>query len=355
MKFLILTQKVDLEDDILGFFHGWLKEFSQNFEKVTVICLKEGKHNLPVNVKVLSLGKESGRSRLKYLYRFFKYIIKERKNYDSVFVHMNPEYTVLGGILWKLMNKKVGLWYAHGYTPLSLRVSARLANIIFTSTASGCRIKSQKVRIVGQGIDTDRFNKDTFKQSKKDFFQIITVGRISPVKDYKTLIKTIEFLIKEDKITNLKVNIIGDIGLPEQKEYLINLKKIVSEKDLNKIINFVGSVPNKDILDHLKTADLFVNMSYTGSLDKAILEAMSCGLPILTCNEALTEVLGDYQSKLMYAKGDFQALAEKIKYIINLDIESQKRISADLRAMVVKNHSLKDLVKKIVAEYKAIF
>ena len=57
MRLLILTQKVDINDDILGFFHRWIEEFAKRCEKVIVICLQEGRHDLPSNVKVLSLGK----------------------------------------------------------------------------------------------------------------------------------------------------------------------------------------------------------------------------------------------------------------------------------------------------------
>ena len=55
MRLLILTQKVDQNDDILGFFHGWIREFSKNFETITVISLGVGEYNLPANVRVLSL------------------------------------------------------------------------------------------------------------------------------------------------------------------------------------------------------------------------------------------------------------------------------------------------------------
>ena len=58
MKLLIITQKVDINDPVLGFFHRWLEEFAKHYEFVTVICLEKGEHRLPENVKVLSLGKE---------------------------------------------------------------------------------------------------------------------------------------------------------------------------------------------------------------------------------------------------------------------------------------------------------
>jgi hypothetical protein len=60
MKLLIITQKVDINDPILGFFHRWIEEFAKHCEKITVICLYKGTYNLPNNVKVLSLGKEEG-------------------------------------------------------------------------------------------------------------------------------------------------------------------------------------------------------------------------------------------------------------------------------------------------------
>ena len=57
MKLLILTQKVDENDDVLGFMHGWIKEFAKHYEKIIVVALGVGQYDLPENVKVLSLGK----------------------------------------------------------------------------------------------------------------------------------------------------------------------------------------------------------------------------------------------------------------------------------------------------------
>src|ERR1700733_6884068 len=115
MKLLILTQKIDKDDGVLGFFHGWVKEFSSHFDQVTVICLGKGEYSLPPNVQVFSLGKEkeSGGSKLFYIFNFYKYIWQERNNYDAVFVHMNQEYVLLGGLFWKLLGKKVFLWRNH--------------------------------------------------------------------------------------------------------------------------------------------------------------------------------------------------------------------------------------------------
>ena len=353
MKLLVCTQKVDINDDVLGFMHGWIAEFAKQCEQVTVICLYKGEYNLPENVKVLSLGKEKILNgymvKLLYGYKFYKYIIQERKNYDSVFVHMNQVYILLGWKFWKLWRKRIALWYAHGSTNLSLRLAVKLSDIVFTSTRSGCRLKSKKIKIIGQGIDIDKFKVESYKVKSSNKFKIITVGRISPSKDYKTLIKAVEILCGNAAMARLQIDIIGDIGLLEQQAYLDELKKLVKEKGLDEQINFIGPVPNKDIVSHLQLADLFVNMSQTGSLDKTMVEAMACGLPVLTCNEAMAEVLGDYKDKLMYPLRDHEKLAQKIKEFMEMDLEKKEKLCLALREMVVEKHSLKSLVKQLIS------
>jgi len=368
MKLLILTQKIDINDDVLGFMHGWIAEFAKQCEKVTVVCLQKGECELPENVKVLSLGKECyafgspatngahpnnaknnkyNFKRFRYILNFYKYIWKYRKEYDSVFAHMNKEYVVLGGLFWRLWGKKAGLWYAHGHVPFDLRIAEKLADVIFTSSKSGCRLDSDKIKVVGQGIDTCRFKiSDLRFQKNKNIFKIITVGRISPVKDYETLINAVEILAENN--IELQVDIIGGAGLIDQEKYLNKLKQAVNEKKLDDVINFSGPVANKNIVGLLQKADLFVNMSHTGSLDKAILEAMACGLPVLTCNEALENVLGKYKEMLMYAKGDYKDLAKKIKFLLGANKQEREKIGDDLRNIVIKDHNLEKLIKKII-------
>jgi glycosyltransferase involved in cell wall biosynthesis len=362
MKLLIITQKVDYNDDVLGFMHGWIEEFARQCERVTVICLQKGEYSFSDNVEILSLGKEKNYElritnyelfrKIKYLHKFFWYIWQERKNYDAVFVHMNPEYAVLGGLFWRLGRKKVGLWYAHGHVPVSLKIAKKLANIIFTSTVSGCRIKSAKIKVVGQGIDTEKLQMKNYELRIKNKNKIITIGRISPSKDYITLIKAVEIL--KDKGIKLEVEIIGGPATESDKNYFAELRYLVTNKKLNNEIKFIGPVANREIAGHLQTAGLFVNMGQTGSLDKAIVEAMSCELPILSCNEAMLEVLGDYQKLLMYPKKDYKVLAEKIEFINNLSTEQYQELGKNLRNIVIKNHSLNSLIDKILNLYKKI-
>lgn len=352
MKLLILTQTVDVNDDILGFMHGWVAAFAKKCELATVICLKKGEHNLPANVKVLSLGKEENYKlfkKAKYLYNFYKYIWREKNNYDTVFIHMNPEYAVLGGLFWKLWRKRAGLWYAHGHVPVSLKIAEKLVNIIFTSTKSGCRLNSRKIKVIGQGIDVEKLRITNYELRIKGRDKVISIGRISPAKDYETLIKAVEIL--KDKGLKPSVEIIGGPAVLADESYFNDLRRHVAEKKLTEEIKFVGPVANKEILKFLQNSALFVNMGQTGSLDKALVEAMAAELPVLSCNEAMLEVLGDYRERLMYPKKDFKKLAERIEDIINLPAEEYLKLGRDLRRIAAEKHSLDKFITKIIEKF----
>lgn len=347
MKLLILTQKIDKNDPVLGFFHEWVGSFAKKVERVTVICLYRGEYSFPDNVQVLSLGKEEGVRRLSYIVRFYKYIFTQKDNYDSVFVHMNQIYVVLGGFFWRVMRKKVGLWYAHGHTPLSLYGALLFTHFVFTSTKSGFRIASKKRIIVGQGIDTELFAPKI--RSKEDgMLHILAAGRMSPVKDFETLIRSIDLLRRE----NIRVTIVGGAETQEQKQYLATLKKLVATLKLEERISFKGAVPNKEIAALLQNTDLFVNTSLTGSLDKTMPEALSSGVLVVTCNEAFVQAIGDEVEEFVFEKKNPAQLAEKIKKVQTFSVEEKRRLTQQFRAIVEGKHSLSTFTEKILRRYE---
>ena len=348
MKLLIVTQKVDKQDSVLGFFHRWLQEFAKHCESVIVVCLEKGEHDLPHNVRVLSLGKEHRESRIKYVRNFYKYIRHERENYDAVFVHMNPIYVVLGGLFWRAWNKKIALWYTHKSVDLKLRLAEKLCNVIFTASKESFRLKSGKVIVTGHGIDISSFKcqVSSVKKEGEGKFDILSVGRISPIKKYEVLIEAVEVLVRDG--IDVRLKIVGGPGTKEQSEYLDSLKKKVKDSGLVEIVQFVGEVSNKDIIEYLQDADLFVNLSQTGSLDKAVLEAMACGVPVLTSNKGLESTLVDLKDNLMFDNEDINMLSKKIKSIIDLDQSERSNFGIKLRSIVVENHNLSKLIKNLV-------
>jgi glycosyltransferase involved in cell wall biosynthesis len=338
MKLLIITQVIDRNDPVLGFFCEWVKEFTKQCEQVTVICLRKGEHDLPENVKVLSLGKEEGVSRIKYLYRFYKYIFSERKNYDAVFIHMNQVYAILGGLCWRMMGKKIGLWYAHGRIPFSLRIANMFINTAFASTQQGYGIKTKKLQIVGQGIDVNKF----IPVNSYDKYSIITVGRISPVKRIDLIISAFKKI--KEKYSESKLYIVGSVGLSEHDVYLKDLNNCVKKLNLDNSVIFMGARKHDELPKILANKHVFINMSNTGSLDKAILEAMSCGVPVVSSNESFKNIVQDQR----YHVNNEEELAVKIDELFS----NQNR--ATLRDLVIKEHSLSCLSMKIFNSFKLL-
>ena len=341
MKLLIITQKVDLNDDNLGFFHYWLEKFAGKLEKVYVIGLAVGRHNLPENVMVYSLGKEKGYSKLKQFFLLQKILFKHLKEVDGVFAHMCSTYGILCFPLSKIFKKRLIQWHAHGVVTFRLKLINIFADGLVTSSLAGCRINSKKVKVIGQGIDTNEFKPD-FLLNKESKLKILSVGRISQIKDQITLVKALDILINQKNIKNIEVNVIGSPIDINEKKYFQELKSFITEKKMNEYINFLGGLPYKELPKHYQNSNLVVNTSSTGSMDKVVLESMASGCLVLTCNEAYSEML---ENKYRFQKGNAKELADKIfnlKHALRDD---------NLREIVVKNHSLDSLVGKIIQEF----
>src|SRR3989344_6606987 len=237
---LIITQKVDQNDTLLGFMHGWIREFANNFEKITVICLQKGEYSLPKNVEVLSLGKELGAYKIEYIFNFYRYIFLRRKQYDAVFVHMNPEYVLLGGIFWRLWGKKMVLWYNHTFGNWKCRLAMKIAHTVCHTSPYAFTAGTKKSLVMPAGTDTEFFKPVAVKTLRPS---LLYVGRIAPVKDLMTLIQAANILYGEGIEFNL--NIYGE-ALPKDLSYLDVIKKEARDLLKNGIIYFHGGIPNKD-------------------------------------------------------------------------------------------------------------
>jgi len=334
MKLLIITQTVDINDQILGFFHRWLLEFAVNCEQVTIICLQKGEYDVPDNVKVLSLGKEGGISKIKYIRNFYKYIWQERKNYDAVFAHMNPEYVVLGGVFWQLWHKKIALWYTHKSVNLKLRVATFFADIIFSASKESFRLLTKKLNIMEHGIDVEQFVPSSQKLKENI---ILSVDRISPTKNQLDIVKI--FAEIKSKIPDAILQIVGAPIRESDKEYLKEIKQYIKNNSLENDVKFLGSIANINMPAIYQQAKVFVNFSSTGSLDKTVLEAMSCNVAPITINEAFKNIVPANN----YFENKEEAQQQIIKFLQNSEV-------VNYREIITTNHNLKNLIKNIVKE-----
>ncbi|MCR4325938.1 MAG: glycosyltransferase family 4 protein [Patescibacteria group bacterium] len=347
-RLLICTQAVDLDDPVLGFFHRWIAEFAKHCEHVHVICLKEGRHELPENVTVHSLGKprkspadsrglDKAKARMFYVRNFYRHIIALRDEYDAVFVHMNPEYVVLGGWFWRLWNKKVGLWYVHKRVAPYLRIADMFANVVFTANTESIRLKSNKVVPVGHGIDTSIFKPRT--EAGDASLRILTIGRISPSKRVMEMLQVLDVL--HERGVPFTFAIAGGPITSADKSYEARMRAEISKSPYAAGVHILGPVSHGEVPDLLAKADVFLNLSETGGVDKAVLEALAASVPTVTTNETFREMLSQYG--LFVEKYSPESVADALLRAHGTDM-------AELRATVEREHSLARLIPAILTK-----
>jgi len=340
MKLLIITQKVDKNDDVLGFMHRWIEEFAKHYEFLTVVCLDEGEYDLPKNVIVFSLGKEQGVSKFRYVLNFYKYIWQERNNYDAVFVHMNQEYVLMGGFIWKMLSKKILFWRNHPMGNFLTNFSVFLSNIVFCASPFAYTARFKKTKVMPVGIDTDKFSPNTDRHVINN--KIVYVGRISPIKYIELIIEAIKIL--NDRGVRCLLEVYGKpVPRVEDTKYFEKLKKMVNEGGLKEQVIFNDPVPNSIVPGLYRDAALSVNVTTTGSMDKTIFEAMACGVPVVTSNQAML----DSFPELVCLENNPIDLAEKIDCITKMNEKGRLELSRKVRGYIQREHSIDLLVGKI--------
>jgi glycosyltransferase involved in cell wall biosynthesis len=345
----MITQKVDLDDDVLGFTHTWVNKLAGRVAHLYVLALSVGRHELLDNVTLYSMGKEQGAGRLRRLVNFNRAVtsLVLRRRVDGVFVHMVPLYAILAAPWARLAGAPTALWYTHKRVSWKLRLAHRLVDRVVTASPESFRLPGDKVVVTGHGIDTDVFRPAGGPRPERPF-TVLSVGRISPIKDYETLVEAADILVNQRQRRNLRWVVVGEAGTPAQGAYRERLGAEVQRRGLSEYLEFAGAAPHRQVVGYYQRADLFVNLSRTDSLDKAVLEAMACGLAPLTCNLAFGPLLGALAPRLTFAAQDAPGLADKIERLARLSEMERETLGRELRAVVVQRHSVEGLMDRLV-------
>lgn len=340
MRILIITQKLDRNDHVLGAIVGWTKELAKNSESISVICLEKISFDFPKNVKVYSLGKEGGISRIKYLKNFYSYLFSLSGSYDKVFVHMNQEYILLAGWYWKLKGIPVYFWRNHPNGSFLTNVAVYFSKKVFCTSKASYTARFKKTVLMPAGIDTNLFKPVEGVVRKK--YSVCMVSRIAPVKRIEIGLEAINILVSSG--TQVSLDIIGT-SLERDAEYYDKLKKYVLDSSLSSYVNFLGDFPLPEHPQLYSGYELCLNLTPSGSFDKSIVSTTSCGSVPLVSNSSLSGLLPP-----VCITGDSpQEIAESIKRLLNPS--EQVKIQKDL-GVFVKSQSLEALIKKLEIELK---
>jgi glycosyltransferase involved in cell wall biosynthesis len=345
VKVLVITPRVDPDDDLLGFIHTWMSSLARRVERLYVIQLWSGRHALPRNARVVSLGKDAGASKPVQFARFARAVgqLCLAHRVDAVLAHMGPIFAVCAAPFTRLAGLPLVLWYAHGSVSPTLRVAHRLVDIVGTSSPAGFRIPSAKVRYTGQGIDTERFSPPDAEPTEH---LLVTVGRISPVKDLKTVLRALNLLAQRGRVPRLEI--VGGTYSQEDRSYLADLRQLAASLDLQSQVRFLPGVPYHAVAPVFQRSTLFLSASRTGSLDKAILEALSCGRLALTSNEAFSDFFGPDRDRYVFPVGDHVALADRLETVISLAPDERRVLGLEMRQRVVLGHGVDHLAGQLL-------
>ena len=119
--------------------------------------------------------------------------------------------------------------------------------------------------------------------------QLVTTGRLVPIKNVITIIKALTFIPKRYKI---KLTIIGS---GNENERICN--EIVKAKISNKI-NFIEETTREDVLSILSESDIYLFPSLREGGSWALMEAMVIGLPVICLNWSGMEIITNEQSAI---------------------------------------------------------
>lgn len=194
-----------------------------------------------------------------------------------------------------------------------ISVSSALKN-----AAMGLENPAKEIQVVYNGCDfndphgSGEFRKMTRSKlgiSSKDTV-LIFAGSIDKDKGIFELINAFKKL--KQKRADLHLILLGD-G-PETGD----VKKILLSNDLGRRIHLTGSRPHKEMFLWLKAADLFVLPTYYEGLPNAILEAMACGLPVISTRVGgIPEAVIDGESGILINSKDEDALRSAIEFLLN--------------------------------------
>lgn len=127
-------------------------------------------------------------------------------------------------------------------------------------------------QVIPNGVDTERFSPGVKKD--RDYLEILFVSRLIERKGLQFVIPELKS-IQEGTDRKIKLVVVGD------GPYRPELERSVTEYQVNDMVSFVGQKSKEEIVPYYQNADIFILPSKKEGMPNVVLEAMSCGLPIV--------------------------------------------------------------------------
>lgn len=217
-----------------------------------------------------------------------------------------------------------------------------------------------KITVVLPGVNRNIFKPSNQTMARKKIgankvkSMLIFVGRIEPLKGIDVLIYAIKILTCRNPKLSVCLWIVGgDISQPLRlwSKELQRLESLRRMLDITSEVKFVGRKKQEELPFYYNASDLVVIPSHYESFGMATLEAMACGVPVITTDVAGVSDLLDYQyQSLITSASNPLLLAEQIENIIT-NQNKQKSLSQKV-LQNAKGLTWEKTGQKVIAVYK---
>lgn len=285
---------------------------------------------------------------IRYDYKRFGFIpIIPLDKVDVISLHNFTIFPNIFIMLWVLMlkilrRKKFALLLSlhSGFNPdwssipkkhamIKLFLHKTIGKFLINSSADGIRaiskweekeliklgIRKNLIQLIGHGtqeealVDNIRVSVQFEKKIKDSMPFIIQIGRIHPIKNYETSIKSFAKMSK-----NFRLIIIGQV---EEKLYFKKLQALINSLNLHERVIFLNAISEREKYYALKNAEAMVHMSRHEGYCIAVHEGMSKGLVLVVSNAtALPELVVDGVNGYCISPDDENGVYKKLDFIV---------------------------------------
>jgi glycosyltransferase involved in cell wall biosynthesis len=203
---------------------------------------------------------------------------------------------------------------------------------------------SSKVITITNGVDTDRFSLNPLARTRlreefgigRDCFVVGTCARLEPIKDLALLIRGFAIMVNQRGWEqDARLVLVGGGSLRDELMYTA-AQEGVTDKLL--ITGFVGNVP-----DWMSVFDVYAITSLDEGLPLSVMEAMSCGLPVVSVNVGSLATIIDTEVGFIMSGRTRDELAGKLIEICRSQ-GMREEMGTAARQRIVNNYSLDSML-----------
>ena len=218
------------------------------------------------------------------------------------------------------------------------------------------RVALDKIHLIPNGVDTARFapvnaEQKSFLRAKLNLPQAaiiaIYTGRLVSYKGLPLLLKVWDEIRSRHENAILLLAGTGGLDIHNCEN---QLRDYVTSAGLEKNVWFLGAVQN--IPEYLQAADLFIFPTENDAFPSSLIEAMACGLPIVTTPVgAIKTIVAHDETGLLVQPGNHQQLYEALVVIIS-DKTRASRLGKAGRHIVEEQYSARSMMSKYLSLFE---